>query len=523
MKLVQGVNSGGAEDATLKVMRSCKDSEREALLKFKQGFLDDYGVLSSWGSEEECCKWRGIQCSKRTGFVIVLDLHGRYEYFTGWVYLSAKVSPSSFELKHLKYFDLSWNNFQWRPIPEFIGSLSRLQYPNLANAHFASTIPRQLGNLTNLLSLDLGFNYNLAVKNLEWLFHLRLLQYLDLSLVDLEKTNWLQQKYKLSFLTELRLIDLSLSCELEGELPKSFKNLIHFKSLDLSMNNLSGQLSDLFWTLAANEKSPLEILKLDAIKFSGSLPDITRFLSLRGISIRNYRLNGSFPKSFGQISTLVYLDFSYNQMTGSFPDQILFPSLKILDLSFNSVALKFSSSQAPFQLDIIRLAYCNLGARFPKWIQSKSNFSELDISSAKISNTIPNWFWDFSPKLQHLNISYNQIHGAIPDLSLNHAQVLDLSQNNISGSIPLYFNNLISLVQEITSLEGLVSLNLSRNNLTGNIIQKIDHTKMLESLDLSRNQLPGEIPTGLASLTLLSVLDLSNNNFLGKIPSSTQL
>uniref|UniRef100_A0A5B7AZ24 Uncharacterized protein n=1 Tax=Davidia involucrata TaxID=16924 RepID=A0A5B7AZ24_DAVIN len=46
---------------------------------------------------------------------------------------------------------------------------------------------------------------------------------------------------------------------------------------------------------------------------------------------------------------------------------------------------------------------------------------------------------------------------------------------------------------------------------------------MLESLDLSRNQISGEIPTGLADLNFLSVMDLSNNNLSGRIPSSTQL
>ncbi|XP_059627272.1 receptor-like protein EIX2 [Cornus florida] len=46
---------------------------------------------------------------------------------------------------------------------------------------------------------------------------------------------------------------------------------------------------------------------------------------------------------------------------------------------------------------------------------------------------------------------------------------------------------------------------------------------MLESLDLSRNQLSGEIPIGITRLNFLAVLDLSNNNLSGKIPSSTQL
>ncbi|KAK4368887.1 hypothetical protein RND71_012679 [Anisodus tanguticus] len=72
-------------------------------------------------------------------------------------------------------------------------------------------------------------------------------------------------------------------------------------------------------------------------------------------------------------------------------------------------------------------------------------------------------------------------------------------------------------------MNALLSLNLSRNNLTRNIIEGIGLMKILESLDLSGNQLSGKIPIGLAKLTFLSVLDLSNNNFSGRIPSSTQL
>ncbi|KAK2639629.1 hypothetical protein Ddye_027424 [Dipteronia dyeriana] len=45
----------------------------------------------------------------------------------------------------------------------------------------------------------------------------------------------------------------------------------------------------------------------------------------------------------------------------------------------------------------------------------------------------------------------------------------------------------------------------------------------LESVDLSSNQLSGEIPTSISSMTLLSHLNLAYNNLTGKIPSSTQL
>ncbi|GMP68176.1 hypothetical protein CsSME_00027885 [Camellia sinensis var. sinensis] len=187
-----------------------------------------------------------------------------------------------------------------------------------------------------------------------------------------------------------------------------------------------------------------------------------------------------------------------------------------------------------------------------------------------------------------LSLRSNKFYGSIPQdiCYLNQIQVLDLSQNDLSGKLPKCFNNFSALVQsnssegtiyspyntyadgasltgyyvsnalvqwkgqqreygellgllklidlssnkltgkipqQVASLAGLVSLNLSRNNLAGRIIQEIGQMKMLETLDLSANRLSGDIPTSLAYLTFLDVLNLSNNNLSGKIPSSTQL
>jgi hypothetical protein len=90
---------------------------------------------------------------------------------------------------------------------------------------------------------------------------------------------------------------------------------------------------------------------------------------------------------------------------------------------------------------------------------------------------------------------------------------IDLSSNNLSGEIP----------DNITSISELVIMNLSMNHLTGRIPKKIGNLHMLETLDLSMNELYGPIPESLSSLTFLSHLNLSFNNLSGKIPSGNQL
>ncbi|EOY02815.1 Uncharacterized protein TCM_017210 [Theobroma cacao] len=50
----------------------------------------------------------------------------------------------------------------------------------------------------------------------------------------------------------------------------------------------------------------------------------------------------------------------------------------------------------------------------------------------------------------------------------------------------------------------------------------LENLKELELLDLSQNKLSGKIPPQLTSLTFLSALDLSYNNLEGTIPQSNQ-
>ncbi|KAM7493220.1 hypothetical protein LguiB_027829 [Lonicera macranthoides] len=618
-------------DATM-MRPGCMEHEREALLEFKRGLVDDSSILSSWGRETEkkdCCNWRGIKCNNLTGNIITLDLQNDELSEP----LRGKISPSLHELQHLRHLDLSNNDFGGSHIPKFIGSLSRLQYLNLQNNDFFGTIPHQLGNLTNLRALYLGgYKAKLGVKNLDWLSNLRFLGQLYLYSIDLRKTNWMHSIDKLSFLSELHLvscklpeiippalhltnfssiplaiIDLSSNSftsfssyswlfnfsstvveidmsynplggdipdafgnmmslkhlnlgygSLEGEIPKSFRNLSCLQSLKLIQNNITGQLVDIFQALNASKNS-LETLDLRRNNVCGYLVDFTTFSSLKELWLGGNKLQGSFPKSFGQISFLDSLGMSNNELNGSFPNLTSFPSLtylylkknklkgrlpdfigklsnlKELVLSFNLLTLEFTSDWTPlFQLDYIELANCKLGPHFPNWLQSQNNFSVLDISNAGISDAVPYWFWDLSPNLQYLNISENHIHGMLPDLSFmfDKFPTIDLHSNHFQGLVSLFPRNVSSLNLSknmfsgpITSLctiepEFLRSLDLSNNLLSGELPDCWIRMKTLEFLDLGNNNFFGKIPTYFGFLHQLQFLSLHNNNFIGELPSS---
>ncbi|GLJ42017.1 hypothetical protein SUGI_0869960 [Cryptomeria japonica] len=89
---------------------------------------------------------------------------------------------------------------------------------------------------------------------------------------------------------------------------------------------------------------------------------------------------------------------------------------------------------------------------------------------------------------------------------------IDLSNNNLSGSIPLKMGH----------LKGLIALNLSRNHLTGKIPNTLGRMEQLESLDLSLNRLNGNIPLELQLLSYLEFLNLSYNMLDGKVPHGGQ-
>lgn len=578
---------------------ACISTERDALVAFNTSIKDPDGRLHSWHGEN-CCSWSGVSCSKKTGHVIKLDL-GEYT-------LNGQINPSLSGLTRLVYLNLSQSDFGGVPIPEFIGCFKMLRYLDLSHAGFGGTVPPQLGNLSRLSFLDLSSSgsHVITADDFQWVSKLTSLRYLDLSWLYLAASvDWLQAVNMLHLLEVLRLNDASLpATDLNSVSQINFTAL---KVIDLKNNELNSSLPDWIWNL-----SSLSDLDLSSCELSGRIPDeLGKLAALQFIGLGNNKLNGAIPRSMSRLCNLVHIDLSRNILSGNLSEaaRSMFPcmkklqilnladnkltgqlsgwcehmaSLEVLDLSENSLsgvlptsisrlsnltyldisfnkligelselhftnlsrldALVLASNSfkvvvkhswfPPFQLTKLGLHGCLVGPQFPTWLQSQTRIKMIDLGSAGIRGALPDWIWNFSSPMASLNVSmnnitgelpaslvrskmlitlnirHNQLEGYIPDMP-NSVRVLDLSHNNLSGSLPQSFGD-----------KELQYLSLSHNSLSGVIPAYLCDMISMELIDISNDNLSGELPNCWRMNSSMYVIDFSSNNFWGEIPST---
>ncbi|KAM0850962.1 hypothetical protein ACQ4PT_052741 [Festuca glaucescens] len=141
----------------------------------------------------------------------------------------------------------------------------------------------------------------------------------------------------------------------------------------------------------------------------------------------------------------------------------------------------------------------------------------------------------------HLDLPYSSLHGTLDAFSFaafRHLAVLDLSNNNLFGSIPtnisllldltiliLSYNNLVGAIPyQLSRLPKIATLELRNNHLTNPDVTKFSHMSRLQSLLLGGNKLNGTFPQFILnrSWVRLQFLDLSGNGFSGLIPENLQ-
>ncbi|XP_003634127.2 receptor-like protein EIX1 [Vitis vinifera] len=328
------------------------------------------------------------------------------------------------------------------------------------------------------------------------------------------------------------IIDLSSNC-FSGRLPRLSPNVV---VLNIANNSFSGQISP-FMCQKMNGRSKLEVVDISINVLSGELSDCwMHWPSLTHVSLGSNNLSGKIPNSMGSLVGLEALSLENNSFYGEIPSSLenckVLGLINLSDNKFSGIIPRWIFERTT--LIIIHLRSNKFMGKIPPQICQLSSLIVLDLADNSLSGSIPKclnnisamtagpirgiWYdaleadYDYESYMESLVLDIKGREAEYEKI-LKYVRMIDLSSNNLSGSIPI----------EISSLVGLQFLNLSRNHLMGRIPKKIGVMASLESLDLSRNHLSGEIPQSMSNLTFLDDLDLSFNNFSGRIPSSTQL
>jgi serine/threonine protein kinase len=216
------------------------------------------------------------------------------------VFSAGSIPPEIGQLKNLIFLDLAYNDLSGS-IPSEIGNASALQLLTLHANQLTGTLPVSLGNLARLQTLDVSDN------SLEGPLP--------------------QELGNLGAVLQLSLSEN----EFIGTLPPSLGNCQKLELLNVSRNNLNGSIIHEIGKIA----SLISGLDLSCNHFTGTLPqELGNLVSLQLLNLAQNGLTGSL-EVLGQLDSLTSLNVSFNDFTGPLPDSSIFRNLPASDLLGN--------------------------------------------------------------------------------------------------------------------------------------------------------------------------------------------
>ncbi|XP_077230603.1 BRI1-like 2 [Tasmannia lanceolata] len=465
--------------------------------------------------------------------------------------LSGSISGIKIEnsCKSLLHFDLSGNHFS-DFIPSLLSNCTNLRNLNLSFNEFSSELPRSFGEFTTLQSLDLSNNHlsgsiptefgngcksllqlKISTNNISGPIPSSLSSCSSLQVLDLANNN-ISGSFPNFILQNLGSLERLLMSNnfISGTFPSSISNLKNLKILDFSSNRLSGVIPPDLCSGAAS----LEELRIPDNLITGEIPaSLSSCSQLKTIDVSINYLSGVIPPELGRLTNLEHLMAWFNSLHGRIPAE-LGQCRRLKNLILNN---NFLSGEIP-----IHLFNC-------------SNLEWISLTSNGITGKIPPEFGELS-RLAVLQLANNSLIGPIPREMGNCSSLvwLDLNSNKLSGEIPprlgrqigakalsgILSGNTLAFVRNVgNSCKGVGGLlefagirperllqvpTLKTCDFTrmysGAALSDWTHYQTLEYLDLSYNDLRGEIPAEFGDMMVLQVLGLSHNKISGEIPAS---
>ncbi|XP_057462535.1 receptor-like protein 7 [Actinidia eriantha] len=202
-----------------------------------------------------------------------------------------------------------------------------------------------------------------------------------------------------------------------------------------------------------------------------------------------------------------------NFLTGFDQNPVALPwrSLQYLDISSNM--LQGSVPVPPPTTVVYKISHNLLTGEIPSSICQENSLRALDLSDNNLSGTIPQCLALTSNDLLMLNLSHNSLHGSIrPTIFMKNSKLMmiDLSQNQLQGPVPRSLEN-------CRSLEILV---LGNNQIEDTFPSWLGTLPKLRVLVLRSNKFYGAIENPVSNLMFpkLRIIDLSHNGFSGHLP-----
>ncbi|CAL5354404.1 unnamed protein product [Camellia sinensis] len=196
---------------------------------------------------------------------------------------------------------------------------------------------------------------------------------------------------------------------------------------------------------------------------------------------------------------------------GFFNDPIHSGRVVKLELSGNRLTGKLNETTFTGldQLRTLNLSINFLGGSLPPSLFQLPNLQVIDLSRNNFSGSIPMSI--NLPSLEIFDISDNSFESSVPVgicINSTRIRIIDFAVNYFFGGIPSGFGN-------CSSLEHVW---LGNNLLAGDIPEDIFRLPRLNQLGLQDNRFSGELSSGIGNLSDLVHLDISFNSFSGPIP-----
>ncbi|XP_070681810.1 receptor-like protein EIX2 [Malus domestica] len=246
------------------------------------------------------------------------------------------------------------------------------------------------------------------------------------------------------------------------------------------------------------------------------------------LDLHYHSLGGRISSQVGNLTHLQYLNLRYNYFNVKNLNSWLprLSSLTFLDLSNSNLRNAYDWMEAINKLPkLTNLALSISGLPSPLIhsctvfnINSSKSLAHVDLSYNQLTSSIFLWLSNYNASLVHLDLSHNQIEGGIPQSfsRLCNLQALKLSDNTLSGQLSRLVQTLMSTCPDQNSFE---ILDLSDNLLSGSI-PNVTNFSSLKELSLSRNQLSGTIPESIGQMPKLENIDLRKNALEGVVSES---